>query len=217
MKSRITSLAAVLGTWLGLLTAGIGYGQDSDINEYVEPGGYLVLGGLAAFTEFKNIDAEFDTSLGFSLRGGYRIDSIFSIELEGNFLSGWDTQIPPNPEFGEGELTLDGGIGTLNALAYLPLGRLQPHVVVGLGGMWAQLRTRYDIDTTCDSVNDWFCLGVYRQLEHSGAFVMKFGGGIDYYLTKDWAIVLDASYILPVGELEDLRYASFNWGVRFNL
>ena len=45
---------------------------------------------------------------------------------------------------------------------------------------------------------------------------MKFGGGLDYYVTRDWALVLDAAYVLPFGDLEDLRYISFNWGFRFN-
>ena len=150
------------------------------------------------------------------LRGGYRIDSIFAVELEGNFLSGWDTDNTEIPGIDATDFTLDGGTATINVLAYFPIGRFQPHLLIGLGGMWAQLRTSNSVDEICGIGEYWFCQSVYSQLGHSVSFVMKFGGGLDYYVTRDWALVLDAAYVLPFGNLDDLRYTSFNWGFRFN-
>ena len=212
-KPLATSLIGILSLLIASTTTADGLRDD----EFVNPGAYLVLGGFTAFTAFKDIPSDFDTSLGFMLRGGYRISPIFAIEAEGNFIAGWDThEEEPPPGVDQTDFTLDGGIATINALAYLPLGRLQPHVSVGMGGMWAQLRTTNSVTQICSLDSYWFCQNVYLQLDHSGGFVMKFGGGLDYYLTRDWAVVTDASYVLPFGDLKDLRYLSFNWGVRFN-
>ena len=219
MNNRFTYTQSFLSLLAcGLFLANANHARADGIlsDEYVNPGAYIVMGGVTGFSEFKDIPATFDTSLGFMLRGGYRIDSIFAIEAGGNFLSGWDTQAESPAPGSQGGLTLDGGTATVNALAYLPLGRFQPHLLVGLGGMWAQLRTTDSVVQLCGPDEFWFCQNVYRQLDHSGSFVMKFGGGLDAYITRDWALVIDAAYVLPFGDLKDLRYVSLNWGIRFN-
>lgn len=211
--ARISMIVGLLALFMAMPAKA----ESSRNDEFVDPGAYLVLGGFTAFSEFKDISADFETSLGFMVRGGYRINSIFAVEAEGNFIAGWDTQDEePPPGTEQSDFTLDGGTATVNALAYWPLGRLQPHILVGLGGMWAQLRTSNPVSQICSVDYYWYCQSVYLQLDHAGSFVMKFGGGLDYYLTRDWAVVLDASYVLPFGDLEDLRYVSFNWGIRFN-
>jgi len=216
--SRAILLVGLIACVTSLTTARLSRAEVWGNEDFVNLGGYIALGGVTAFESFKDIspDFNFDTSLGFMLRGGYRINSIFSVEAEGNFLSGWDTHNTKIQGSNATDFTLDGGTATINALAYFPIGRFQPHVLVGLGGMWAQLRTSNSVDEICGPNEYWFCQPVYSQLGHSGSFVMKFGGGLDYYVTRDWAIVLDASYVLPFGDLDDLRYTSFNWGFLFN-
>lgn len=217
--SKVIVLVGLIVCVTSLTTARLSRADAFGNDDFVNLGGYIVLGGVSAFESFKDIppDFNFDTSLGFMLRGGYRIDSIFSVEAEGNFLSGWDTHNTEIPGSDARDFTLDGGTATLNALAYFPMGRFQPHILIGLGGMWAQLRTSNSVDEICGPNDEyWFCQPVYRQLGHSGSFVMKFGGGLDYYVTRDWALVVDAAYVLPFGNLEDLRYVSFNWGFLFN-
>ena len=216
--SKVIVLVGLIVCVTSVSTARLSRADALGNDDFVNLGAYIVLGGISAFESFKDIppDFDFDTSLGFMLRGGYRINSTFSVEAEGNFLSGWDTHDTHIPETDATDFTLDGGTATLNALAYFPMGRFQPHLLIGLGGMWAQLRTSSSVDEICAPDEYWFCQPVYSQLGHSGSFVMKFGGGLDYYVTRDWALVLDAAYVLPFGNLEDLRYTSFNWGFRFN-
>ena len=221
MTGRAANKSLLIGLLVfavSILAAGVAGAEDEETEGFVNKGGYIVLGGVTAFNDFSDIppDFNFDTSLGFMLRGGYRIDRIFSVEAEGNFLSGWDTQGTTLPGTDANNFTLDGGVATINALAYLPLGRFQPHLMVGLGGMWAQLRTSNSTEEICGPNEYWFCQPVYSQLGHSGSFVMKFGGGLDFYVTRDWAIALDVAYVMPFGDLEDLRYTSFSWGFLFN-
>ena len=217
MTGRMAYKSFLIGLMICAISS-LSAAEEPEEGDFVNTGGYIVLGGVTAFNNFSDIPPtfNFDTSLGFMLRGGYRIDRYFSVEAEGNFLSGWDTDDTVVPGIDASDFTLDGGIATINALAYLPLGRFQPHLTVGLGGMWGQLRTTASTSEICGPNEFWFCQPVYSQLGHSGSFVMKFGGGLDFYVTRDWAIALDVAYVLPFGDLDDLQYTSFTWGFLFN-
>jgi hypothetical protein len=200
--------------------------------DWVNTGGYLFLGGLTAWENFdlKPIntgagiqDPKFSTSFGFSIKGGYRFMPFLAAEIEGNFLSGMDTtiivqeQAIPFRNF-PADLTVDGGIITGNILAYLPLGRLQPYGLFGLGGSWMNLRSRYPVTTVCGPgwYWGWYCSGAYARLADGGGFVIKGGGGMDFMVTEDWALTFEATYVKPFGDLSQLAYTNFNWGVRFN-
>jgi hypothetical protein len=199
-------------------------------DEFVNAGGYLVVGGTNGFEQFrKDVGVDFDNTMGFEVRGGYRFMPNLAAEISGEFISGFETRIindgtnaaiPPTaiPTF---DLTIDGGNVTANVLAYLPFGRIQPYGMLGLGGMWSDLRTTYSVATYCRPGGyyygwGWYCTGAYARLANSGGFVMKFGGGTDIYLTEDFALTVDASYVMPFGDIKELKYVNLSWGVRFN-
>ncbi|MBW2231722.1 MAG: outer membrane beta-barrel protein [Deltaproteobacteria bacterium] len=213
------------------MIAGAANAQNYSGHQWVDTGGYLFLGGMTAWENFEDTGnigdprpaADFSTSLGFTIKGGYRFMPYLAAEVEGNFLSGFDTLVnvpagqPPGvpPVF---PLTVDGGAITFNALAYFPLGRIQPHAIFGLGGNWMNLRTTYPVATVCSPswYYWWYCRGVYAQLRDGGGFVIRAGLGLDVNVSEDWAIVVDATYVKPFGDLESLPYINMNWGVRFN-
>jgi len=228
--------ALVVGITIGLLVTGPGTAvaaQDAWSSQsswrgkdHVNLGGYLVIGGLTGFEAFQRDGGQsFDGSMGFVLKGGARVHPYFAAEVEGNFLSGFDTVVNltnvPSPPAGLPPavgLTIDGGNVTVNAKAYLPLGRIQPHATVGLGGMWARLRSTYPVTVVCTPswYYYWYCNGAYARLASGGGFAMRFGGGVDLQVTDDWALVVEAAYVRPFGEIEDLSYVNLNWGVRFD-
>jgi hypothetical protein len=183
-------------------------------NEYYDRGAYLILGGLTGFQQFDAPDeADIGTSLGFELRGGYRFLPYFSAEGQMDFFTGFKLRTG-DPE--AGDFQIDGFNFTANAKAYYPLGRFHPYALVGLGGMYAQLRTDQPVGTVCrPGYWGWWCSGVYGQVDEEFGFVTKFGGGLDIYLGDMWAISLDATYVKPYGNIDMLKYISFNWGVKF--
>jgi len=221
---------------IGILAAGPAVAQGADPwtsqsswqgHDHVRTGGYVVIGGLTAFETFQNDSGQdFDNSFGFVLKGGGRINPYLALEVEGNFISGFDTvvDISGNPSFpGSGlppqvGLTVDGGNITGNAVLYFPLGRLQPKAIVGLGGMWARLRSTNQVGVVCGpSFNFyWYCTGAYAQLGSTGGFVMRFGGGFDLQLGDEWALVVESTYVKPFGSVADLTYVNLNWGLRFD-
>jgi opacity protein-like surface antigen len=222
--ARLLVLAAATLT----MTTGAANAQNFSGNQWVDTGGYLFLGGLTAWENFEDTDnfgdptpgADFSTSLGFTIKAGYRFMPYLAAEVEGNFLSGFETDVlvpqslPLPPVLA---LTVDGGAITFNALAYLPLGRIQPHAIFGLGGSWMNLRTTYAVATVCSPSWGWYwyCRGAYARLADGGGFVIRGGAGVDFYVSEDWAITVDATYVKPFGTLESLPYVNMNWGIRF--
>ncbi len=188
-------------------------------NEWAEPGAYLTLGAINSFEHFDNTGEDFDNSWGFAARGGYRVNEWLAVEGFLEFISGYEVdyiaQPPVVPAPAEVELTIDGGMGGANAKLYAPwLGRLQPYALVGVGGQWARLRTTNPTGFVCDPIF-WYCQGTYTKIGNSGAFVAKFGAGIDFWLSEDLAIVVDGVFNLPTGDLKDLRSTNLTWGAVF--
>lgn len=168
--ARMTVLAAVMA----FLTA-----PATSADEFYDRGPYLVLGGLTGFQQFDAPDdADIGTTLGFELRGGYRILRYFAAEGEIDFFTGFKLRTG-DPEVGD--FQIDGTTFTANAKAYYPLHRFHPYALVGLGGMYAQLRTDKPIGTICSpGYYGWYCRGVYGQADEHADFVAKFGGGLDF-------------------------------------
>lgn len=239
--SRRTLRRSIGALLIGLscfAAAGLAEAQDSWMdgstysgNDYVNTGGYLILGGLTGFDNFSTPSSvpepSFDASFGFVLKGGARLNPFLALEAEFDYLSGFDTivDITGVPGFaGSGlppsvALTIDGGNVTFNAVAYFPLGRIQPKAIVGLGGMWAELRSTNVTSTVCYPGYywyGWYCSGAYTNIGNEGGFVMRFGGGADVYLSESFALTLDATYVLPFGSISDLGYTNLNWGVKFD-
>jgi opacity protein-like surface antigen len=184
-------------------------------DDYADPGPYLFLGGLTAFENFGGeAQGKFDNSLGFDMRFGWRLMDYLAAEIEGNFISGFDVDIPTQ-EGGTAKLTSEGGNVTFNVRGVLPMGRLEPYAVVGIGGMWSDLRTRFNTGTICyPGWYGWWCEGTQTRLGKAGSFVAKFGLGTDFWLSEAFGLTVDASYVLPTGDLNDQQYIKLGWGAR---
>ncbi|NIO11468.1 MAG: outer membrane beta-barrel protein [Deltaproteobacteria bacterium] len=174
--------------------------------EFAEDGAYFVLGGITGFERLDDTSSvSVDDSLGFNMRFGYRFLPGLAAEIEWDFLDGFDLNDVP------GNLTVDGWLLTANVKAPLRTDRVQPFLLAGLGAMYAQLRSE-TVLVVCDW---WWCYGTSAQLGDEIDFAMRFGGGLDVYLAEEFAITLDANYVIPTGGLEDLTYISFGWGFLF--
>jgi len=182
---------------------------------YSAPGGYIFLGGLTGFELFpEDKGGQFENSLGFDIRFGSRLMDYLALEVEGNFISGFDVDVPV--EGGTAQLVLEGGNVTVNARAILPLGRLEPYAVVGIGGMWSKLVTQRYTGSVCSpGYYGWWCTGTRTKLGEAGSFVSKFGAGVDFWLSEAWGLTVDAVYVLPTGDLKDQTYVKLGWGARF--
>jgi opacity protein-like surface antigen len=194
----------------------------ADENPYAQPGPYMIVAGLNAFQDFQDTPVDFDNTLGLAIRGGYRFGGFLAAEGAFEFLSGFDASVdfpPPVPPGvpNPAPITAEGGNFTANVKAYLPWwGRIQPYGLVGVGGMWGKLRTGWSTGTVCTpGYTGWWCSGTYSELGRGGSFLSRFGGGVEFWLSEQLGLMVDATYNIPTGTFKDLHYTSLTWGAVF--
>ena len=161
--------------------------------DYARNGVYLGLGGSYVLEDFdysSDLLGDVDNGWGVHLRVGYRFMANFSVEFSAELLEGLDAS-----SFGE---ELDALTLGVNGKVYLETGRLQPFLMLGVGMMRADRPKRNG-----------------ASLSEYNAFAARFGGGLDIYATEQLVVSLEASYVLPDGDLEGLGYGSFGWGLQY--
>jgi hypothetical protein len=171
------------------------YTDQSDWDAYNRPGPYVGVGGSYMVPGFQGgaRSADFGDTLGFNVRGGYRLNEYWAFEglYEYGDFNAHDVLAGEHVQTN----TFMGG-----AKLILPLGRFQPYLSGSAGFVNANAdkslrRTNWDVDGT--------------------NFAGRFGGGVDLFATENVAIFLDASYTMPIKEVSDLYYFSFGWGAKY--
>jgi opacity protein-like surface antigen len=175
-----------LGAALALFTTSPALAQSDD---FARNGGYLGLAGsVGVFPELEDdaddFGADVDTGLGLNARAGYRFHPHIAAEAEFEW-------VRSAIEFGGADVDFDTLVGTVNAKAFLLTERFQPFVMVGIGGMGVVVD---DADAS------------------DSGFAARFGGGIDIYITRNFYGAIDASYVLPTGDVDDFDLVSIGWG-----
>ncbi len=61
---------------------------------------------------------------------------------------------------------------------------------------------------------------IYRAVESSNSqdratFAVRFGGGVEMWLTRSVVATFEARYVLPTGSLDDLDYVSGGVGLQY--
>ena len=190
-------------------------------DNYVTPGPYCIFGGLTGFEDFQNTGVDdFKDAWGVELRVGHRFNQYLAAEGDFGMMNGFDATINRanlNPNLsGTTKVTFESLIFTANLKAHLPIGRLDPYVLIGAGIMYNNVRSYYPTGSVCwPGYWGWYCNGTYSSIDSTTALVTKFGVGTDIHINHEWAISLDVSYVVPYSDLSDLRYTSFAWGFRY--
>jgi hypothetical protein len=158
--------------------------------DYGRSGPYLNAGGTYAFEDFSGnaSDANPDDSWGYFLRGGYRFNEYFALELNIDHFIGFDE----GGGGGDTEIFLVGANGKF----YPFHGIFQPYVLVG--GGWTK------VDPSASTGED----------EGDGAAI-RFAGGVEVYVTRNWAFTADAGYYLPVGGISNFGAVPVTFGVMY--
>ena len=166
----------------------------------------IALGG-AVYTEVKDdlekeslaalgyvIPVDVEAPPGLDTRVGYR----FHPRLAGEVQFQWFPKA--KIEFADVEaLNLETLTLTGNVKGYVLTGRVQPFLLVGVGLM------HFD-------VKDELGLGLRAKGE---GFAARFGGGVDFYLNRNFLLALDTSYVLPTGDVDGLEHVSFSLGMQY--
>lgn len=193
-----------------------GYEHPEGTSEFERKGAYLDLAGSYALATFASnlsdalskesglpLRVSSDDSLGVSGGAGYRCHRFYSIEVEAEWLSGFDADLSQSGVGNVGTIDIEPLTVTTNFRAHYPAGRWQPFALVGVGIMSAKV-----------GVKDQGGLGLSDSETLTG-MAMRFGGGLDFYATKKVVLNVGAEYVLPFADVEDLDYLSFGWGIEY--
>ena len=151
--------------------------------DYAREGMYGQLNGVAAFESFDGAPSDLFDT-GIGASGRIGFRMTPNIAVEGMVEYSGDFV-----DFGGFELT--STLLTANGRYYFLTDRAQPYLTTGIG--WGFVNT----DVTSDE----------------SGFVLRFGGGLDYYISESWGLTGEFAYNLATGDLDDFNYMSLGWGV----
>jgi opacity protein-like surface antigen len=158
---------------------------------YGRSGFYLGGGGTYAIEDFNNTAGlNFKNGPGFNFRLGYRFHPNIAVEAMGERVDAFDLK-------GVSGVEINTWTGTLNGKFFALTGRFQPYGLVGIGAMRAQAKVSGFGNTTDTD------------------FAFRFGGGMDSYLTENWLINVEFSYVKPTGDVKDINYFSLGGGIQY--
>lgn len=175
-----TVSAAVLAGWATCATA-------AD-DEYGRSGPYLGVGGIYAFENFSGIATATtpDGSWGYDLKGGYRFNEYFALELK------WEQFVEFDDPAGGTDIWMIGFGGKF----YPFHGIVQPFAGAALG--WSSVDdSRAASRTESDGIG------------------FRFDLGLDIYITRNWAFQTAVGYFLPTGGRTDYDAIPLTFGVLY--
>lgn len=205
-KSVLTSVCA-LSLLIGATAAFAGtYGEPIDPEEvpvapppvaqaapapeidYAATGPYLGVGGLYAINLFSDLGAgvSADDSGGLSVVGGYRFRPNFAFELA------YENYFKFDLPLGDIEVWSLSA----NLKGYLLTGRWQPYALFGVGYLSGGSSA-----PTGGS--------------HGDGTLLRFGAGMDAYITEHWSMGPEVAYGWPFGAAEDLKFVTVGAGVKY--
>jgi hypothetical protein len=191
---RGVSLLALAGS-LAVLPAAQARAQAPET--YGRTGPYIgAAGSVGIYTELENDlpgDGDVDEPIGANARVGYRFHPFFAAEVAGEWLPEADVEV-----FNTDAGSIESWTAMANLKAYLSTARIQPFGLVGAGVMFADA----DVDDAGVDGNEQ-------------AFAARFGGGFDFYLNANFVLAIEAGYVLPTGDLDELDHVSIGWGLAY--
>lgn len=159
-----------------------------------------------AFEPF-NVRFEMDnnnTSGGISFLAGRRCHPRFSVEIDFEWVDEFKGKIT-DTDTGKlaAKVNFAPFVGTVNLKGYFLTGRYQPYGLIGVGLMSIESDTRSSTGA--------------KNGQTTGLLAIRFGGGIDYYITRNWLLNLKADYLYSATDIQTLDYLSIGigFGYRF--
>jgi opacity protein-like surface antigen len=167
---------------------------DDDAEAFDRDGWYAGIGGGGAIEYF---DRGNSGNSGIAqIRAGYRFLRFAALEA----------QLEYTPKF-EGKSGRYAGVDTATFGTWANIkgyptapwtGRFQPYAMVGVGWWWER-RTGSAINGS----------------QEDGAFVSRYGGGIDVYVTKNIVLTAESAWVLPTGGLDDLTQVQIVGAIQY--
>ena len=186
---------------LGLSCTIIAPAFSQEPTDYSRSGFYIGIGGLYAIEDFDNTGPlEFDNGPGVNFRLGYRFHPNIAVEAMGERVDAFDLNLSRSGFLGSGKAEINTWTGTVNAKFFALTERFQPYGLLGIGAMRAEAKAKGPGGSAKTDDTD---------------LAFRFGGGVDSYITENWLINLEVSYVRPTGDVDDINYYSLGGGIQY--
>lgn len=168
-------------------------------------GAYLGLGVVGGLEHFSRDLSAFGDSAGFNARLGYRYNDYLAAEGLYEYMDDFGlSQTLASSTRARAALTMHN-FSLLGKVNLPTLGNIQPFVSPGIGFLNADNRVTFSRGRR-----------EFRTRGGDTAFAGRVNGGLDFLLTPQLGMVLEAGYVMPTGSLSDLNYISFGLGMRYH-
>lgn len=162
---------------------------EEENNDPARSGPMLGVGAVWALDQFDGIGLDTDTSGAFNVHLGYRFNPRVAADLH----------VERYQEFDAPTGEVNGWALGLNGRGYILTGKFQPFVLMGLNLL--------DMETTNSASPN------PKKTDDGPA--LRFGTGLDWYVTNKVALVGDVSYVLGLGEVSDYDIIAFSLGFMY--
>ncbi len=164
---------------------------EEEESNFAREGLYLGARGLYALEDWSDEERKgADDTDGVGLTLGYRMSPFVALEIDVEW-----TRDYIHPDKRDVSLLYSSVRGKIYPLT----GRFQPYAMGGIG-ILTTIVTNRDGQKPRDDRADWAFRG---------------GAGMDVYITENWLIGAEASYVATVGNVKNLNYAVFGLGVTY--
>ncbi|WP_300671123.1 porin family protein [Desulfoluna sp.] len=155
--------------------------------------------GVGGSNLHENIDSgsngiDFDESVGFNVKLGYRISESLEAEIDYLYIDGFEGSV-----VGINAFEMDGYAVTANAKWYPGEGKVQPYCLAGIG--IADLTASVDYQDIHDSKSEW-------------GTVFRAGAGVDAIVSENVVFFAEISYYLTCGDINDSDFMPMTLGVK---
>lgn len=155
--------------------------------EYGRSGPYIGAGALYAFENFDTSGLQSpDGSWGYDIKGGYRFNEYFALEI------GWHHMLGFDDSTGDTEIFQ----ADASAKVYPLHGVFQPYLLGGVG---------------YNDVEDERAGGI----ADGAGVAFRFGGGLDFYITRNFALYAEVGYLLGTNGRGDYGTIPLTFGVLY--
>jgi opacity protein-like surface antigen len=169
--------------------------------DYARTGWYLQGGVAYGFEDFDQGGSnnelgglDVDDSFGYDVRAGYRLSERVAVEAQfQHFLEfDLDENSGSSADISALDADLELWAATVNGKFFFTTGRIQPYALAGIGYGEGEVDVKGSGSTS------------------EGDFLGRVGLGVDAYATENLGIALEAGYIIPTGDIEDLNVIPVN-------